>query len=81
VSETQKLHNESKAEFNGTGSTVDAEVHIAKPNVGQLYRENKNLVAVGVVAFVSGIILKDKLVGVVAKSAHKTAEVAEEVAS
>lgn len=71
------VHNESRAEFNGTGETIDAAVSVAKPNFGELYNLYKRPVAVGFVAFVAGIVLKDKLVGITHKTASEVVEATE----
>ena len=73
-------HNESRAEFNGTGETVDAAVTVVKPDLVGLVQENKRVLVGATIAFVGGMLLKDKLAGLVASGAYKTAEVAEEVA-
>lgn len=77
MSETTKMAAESTAEFNGTGPTVDAAVSVAKPNVGKLLNENKGYFAAGIIGAAVGLLVHNKLVGGVAKTARSVAEVVE----
>lgn len=63
------VHNESRAEFNGTGPTVDAAVSVPKPS-------NRELV-IGVGALVAGFALKHFLIRGFANAARGAAEVVE----
>jgi hypothetical protein len=78
MSETTKMAAESTAEFNGAGPTVDAAVSVAKPNVGKLLNENKGYVVASVIGAAVGLLVHNKLVGGVAKSAQKVQSVAEQ---
>ena len=66
------VHNESRAEFNGTGPTVDAAVSVQKPQVGQ------HEIVVGAIGVAIGVLLRHALPRVLKGVSH-TAETAAEI--
>lgn len=78
---TASRHNESLAEFNGAGPTIDAEVHLPKPNIVDAVKANKGLIAtvfgIASVLFV-GVKLRGDLQEVTEAIAEQEVEVGQQ---